>query len=75
MFSDTFAGIALASAVPFIVAQLLGGLLGLPPCGCIPLRRRAPPRDGQPVIAMAVVKPVKAAPSPAITLTTTLRVA
>jgi glycerol uptake facilitator-like aquaporin len=29
IFSDTFAGIALASVVPFIVAQLIGGLLAI----------------------------------------------
>jgi glycerol uptake facilitator-like aquaporin len=29
MFSDTFAGIAAGSAPPFIVAQIVGGLVGL----------------------------------------------
>jgi arsenate reductase len=29
MFSDTFAGIAPASVVPFIAAQIIGGLIGL----------------------------------------------
>jgi glycerol uptake facilitator-like aquaporin len=56
IFSDTFAGIALASVVPFIVAQLIGGLLAI---GVI---RALYPDVGPAEAAEAVMPPHSAAP-------------
>ena len=49
MFSDTFAGIAPASAPVFIAAQLVGGLLGLAwSATCSPTPPPPPPRPSSP---------------------------